>query len=320
MNLAYEPTYTDFLNARHERDMDYLVRRISPQESYDALLKFPRYFEIETVNACNATCPMCTIADWKREAGLMKDDLFKKIAYEIGAHPEVKRVHLYRDGEPLLDKRLHRKIKLLKSLNVRRVGISTNCSLLDREHAEAILWAGIDEVILSVDSIRSDTYEKIRTGLDFGDVMNNAQEFFRLRDDVNPECQIWVRMIRQELNDKEWPEYRSYWAGYANSSDRIDYRYIHNWGTQLKDFKAISTADTHKPCVALWSLMTIFADGSVPLCNVDYNNKYPLGSVLTNTISEIWQSQEQARRQQMHLDRERNKIPPCEHCTVWSEK
>jgi len=42
---------------------DYLHTRISPQESYEDLLAFPRYFEIETVNACNARCTMCTIDD-----------------------------------------------------------------------------------------------------------------------------------------------------------------------------------------------------------------------------------------------------------------
>ncbi len=42
---------------------EYLQRRISPQESYEDLLNFPRFIEIETVNACNARCPMCTIDD-----------------------------------------------------------------------------------------------------------------------------------------------------------------------------------------------------------------------------------------------------------------
>src|SRR5882672_2334498 len=74
---------------------DYLVRRISPTESYNDLLDFPRFFEIETVNACNARCPMCTINDWDRRDGLMSDDLYKRIVDEIKGHPEVKRVHLY---------------------------------------------------------------------------------------------------------------------------------------------------------------------------------------------------------------------------------
>ena len=38
----------------------YLVRRVSEHESIGRLVEFPRYFEVETVNACNAACPIMT--------------------------------------------------------------------------------------------------------------------------------------------------------------------------------------------------------------------------------------------------------------------
>ena len=66
-----------------ETAKEYLNRRISPEEPYESLLSFPRFLEIETVNACNARCPMCTIADWQRNTPTMKDDLFQRIADEI---------------------------------------------------------------------------------------------------------------------------------------------------------------------------------------------------------------------------------------------
>ena len=90
------------------------VERRAGEPAWSAA-SFPRYFEIETVNACNARCPMCTIDDWDRRDGLMKDALFEKIAAEIGDHADVvKRVSLYRDGEPLLDKKLSAKTALIK--------------------------------------------------------------------------------------------------------------------------------------------------------------------------------------------------------------
>ena len=48
---------------------------------------------------------MCTINDWQRDTPTMKDELFEKIAAEvIDNADELRRVSLYRDGEPLLDK------------------------------------------------------------------------------------------------------------------------------------------------------------------------------------------------------------------------
>jgi radical SAM protein with 4Fe4S-binding SPASM domain len=308
--------------AEIETHEGYLVRRISPGESIGALTDFPRYFEIETINACNAACPMCTIADWNRRDGAMKDDLFEKIAGEIERHAgAVKRVHLYRDGEPLLDKKLGRRIERLKRAGVKEVGISTNVELLTPDKAEVLFLSGLDELILSVDSLKPEVYAKIRVGLDFDRVLVNCHSAFRVRDWLGTKkCKIRVRMIRQELNIDEWPAFEAYWKPYLSShGDTVEYRDIHNWGGQLEGFKAIAAADTMRPCLALWSLMVIFADGSVPLCNVDYNKKYPLGNVKENSIAELWRSHEQNRRRNIHMHGLRAAIPPCTNCTVWSE-
>ena len=58
---------------------NYLNRRIDLKSSYDGLLDYPKYVEIETVNACNARCPMCTINDWERNYPVMRDNVFDKI-------------------------------------------------------------------------------------------------------------------------------------------------------------------------------------------------------------------------------------------------
>ena len=58
----------------------YLNRRIDKKVKFENLLEFPKYIEIETVNACNARCPMCTINDWERNYPIMKDDVWNKIS------------------------------------------------------------------------------------------------------------------------------------------------------------------------------------------------------------------------------------------------
>ncbi len=300
-----------------ETNRDYLIRRISPEETLEALCDFPRYFEIETVNACNAACPMCTIADWQRQPQVMKDDLFEKIAAEICEHKEeVKRVRLFRDGEPLLDKKLGARIRRLKDGGCKSVGISTNAQLLDRDKAESILWAGLDEIFLSIDSLVKDTYDKIRVGLDFETVRDNCVNFFKVRDWAGSDCKIRVRMIRQEANQDEWDDFENFWKFILGPNDTVEYKDIHNWGGAL-DLK--TKGETERACVALWSLMVVFADGSVPLCNVDYNNKYPLGNVRDHTIQELWRSDKQNLRRKQHLFGCRAAIPPCTNCTVWSE-
>lgn len=299
----------------------YLTRRISPNEDLSALRRFPRYFEIETVNGCNARCPMCTIDDWNRKSPVMRDALFEKIAREIVEHrDEVIRVSLYRDGEPLIDKKLAQRVALLKAGGVRRVAISTNVSLLREPVARDLLEAGIDEVILSIDSLRKEVFEAIRVRLNFDEVMENALRFIELRNRLRPGAQIRVRMIRQESNLDEWPAYEAFWHSKVAPGDRVNFLNIHNWGSQLDGYHPVGDVSRRvAPCVALWSLMVIFADGEVPLCNVDYNNKYPTGNVRDHSIAELWTSAIVEERRCLHFEGRRDEIPPCAGCTVWDE-
>lgn len=304
-----------------DKAREYLNRRISPAESYDDLLRYPRYVEVETVNACNARCPMCTIEDWTRDSPTMKADLFKKISDDLIAHAgELKRVSLYRDGEPLLDKKLPDRVAILKDGGIRQVTISSNIGLLNEKMARALLEARLDVIIMSIDSLQKDVFESIRVRLDFDEVLANALRFIELRNRIRPETRIWMRMIRQDSNYREWTEYEAFWKSRLAPTDRIYYHNLFNWGAQLGGFKPVATSyEPSLPCVSLWSLLVIFANGDVPLCNVDYNNKYPTGSVLAHSIADLWQSKIMMERRHLHLDGKKECISLCGKCNVWDE-
>ena len=64
---------------------------------------------------------------------------------------------------------------------------------------------------------------------------------------------------------------------YASDIDRIYYHNIFNWG-QLDGYKSVSKFNLiYLRCFMVFN--GNFANGDVPLCNVDYNNKYPTGSI-----------------------------------------
>ena len=299
----------------------YIINRIDPKENINSLLEFPRYVEIETVNACNARCPMCTINDWERNYPVMKDDVFNKISDELIENKRyLKRVSLYRDGEPLIDKKLSKRINKFKENGIDNTSIATNVSLLNEKKSYDLLNAGLGIIILSIDSLKKDIFEKIRVRLNFDEVIENAIKFFEIRDKINPNCRVWVRMIRQEENYNEWDNYFNFWKKYASEKDRIYFHNIFNWGGQLENFKPVSESfEPNLPCISLWSLMVFFANGDVPLCNVDYNNKYPVGNVLKNNIKDLWNSKISNLRRKYHLESQKDKIDICKNCNVWDE-
>ncbi len=300
---------------------EYLSKRIN-NKSVNKLEEFPSYIEIETVNACNARCPMCTINDWERNYPTMKDDVFNKISDELIENKNyLKRVSLYRDGEPLLDKKLAQRINKFTQAGFHDTSIATNVSLLNEKRSTDILEAGLGLVVLSIDSLNKDIFEKIRVRLKFEEVRENAIKFLQLRDKINPNCRVWIRMIRQESNKDEFNNYYDFWRKYTSDKDRIYYYNIFNWGGQLENFKPMEkTFEPNLPCVALWSLMVFFTNGDVPLCNVDYNNKYPTGNVMKTSIKELWDSQIMKSRRKLHLTNNKKFISICKDCNVWDQK
>ena len=300
---------------------EYLSKRIN-NKNIETLLEFPSYVEIETVNACNARCPMCTINDWERNYPTMKDDVFNKISDELIEYKRyLERVSLYRDGEPLLDKKLPSKINKFTEAGFYNTSIATNVSLLNEKKSRELLESGLGLIVMSIDSLNKDVFEKIRVRLNFEQVRDNAIKFLELRDKINPKCRVWIRMIRQEENKHEWNDYHAFWKKYASEQDRIYYYNIFNWGGQLDNYKAIEKSfEPNLPCVVLWSLMVIFTNGDVPLCNVDYNNKFPTGNVMRSSIKDLWNSKVMHERRKWHLNKEKSKISICTNCNVWDQK
>jgi hypothetical protein len=229
-------------------------------------------------------------------------------------------VSLFKDGEPLLDKKLPRRVALLKERGVKNVAVHTNVSLLDEKRAAPLLEAGIDEITLSIDSLRKDVFETIREGLELEEVLENALRFIGLRDRIRPGAQIKMRMILQELNQDEWPEYEAYWSDKLAPHDRCFTHNIHNWGGQLEGHKHVAASlQPQVPCLSLWSAMVIFANGDVPMCTVDFNNMHPTGSVVDNTIKELWDSPVMEERRNIHMEHRRGVFPNCQTCNVWDE-
>ena len=152
-----------------------IARRLDIESIRESFF-FPKYFAIETVNSCNARCVMCTIDDWEKVRNpIMSDKLFKKFVEEVSCHHKwVDRVCLNTDGEPTLDKSLHKKIKLLKDAGIKEVTMATNVQLLDEKRIHQYLDAGLDDIMVSIDGITKDTFEKIRVNLDYETVVQNS--------------------------------------------------------------------------------------------------------------------------------------------------
>jgi radical SAM protein with 4Fe4S-binding SPASM domain len=314
----------DVTPERLKAELDRLAERIDISEIEESL-RFPRFFQIETTRLCNARCPFCAIDQWDKSVPMMPEALWQKIAAELVEYRDwIRFVDLQRAGEPLLDKKMYQRVKQLKDGGIKHVAISTNASGLNDKNARALLEAGIDEVMLSIDSVEKKKYEELRVGLNYEQVLGNIRNYFRLRDEILPNSQIRVRAVCVFDPDKEHQEvlaWENFWRPLKKPHDRIYMKRVHSWGNQVDVEGAPDpNGNIFHPCIIPWSTMHITAMGTVALCPHDYDGKANLGDINIHSIAEVWRAQKLEEVRRLHATGNRNEISFCRGCRTFDEE
>jgi len=306
------------------QEMQKIAHRLKMGDISEALT-FPKYFQIETVRLCNARCPFCAVDQWDKSHPFMEEVLFAKILDELADYAAwIEFIALQRAGEPLLDKHIVQRVGRLKEIGIKTVSLSTNASRLTEDKTRELLGTGLDEIMFSIDSIDKESYQKMRVGLSYEQVIENIETFFRLRDRLRPECRVRVRGV--SFYDLDNPEHRrelarweDFWSRFRREGDRIYMKQAHNWGNQ-KTWDAVQSYEwVYHPCVLPWSTLHITAMGRIALCPQDYDGKMNLGDVNRNTIAEIWNDESWRRVRRLHESGWRNEISFCRGCRLFDE-
>ena len=294
-------------------------------DNLNEVKKFPKYFQIGTVNYCNSRCIMCP-----QNSGVsvkktyMKDELFEKILNELKEYSNwIESVAVYLYGEPLLDSAIVRRVAKLNNIGIKNIQLSTNAELLSSEIVEALYAAGLNDIRFSIDAFSKKTFESIRIGLDFDKVIRNIHHAIQLRNEKYPDVSIRVTFVIQERNEIEVSDFRRYWMKYLDDKkDKIVFfnkttRY--NWS--LGDKERRETSVDNQACVSLFSTIVIDSDGSVPLCCLDTNHDVVFGNLNDNntSISSIWNGEHINKLRMMHLSHGRGSCSSCMGCDVWAD-
>ncbi len=289
------------------------------------MLDFPPYIQLETSFVCNARCNMCVVHKADR-AAFMTDVLFEKILAELKDNvASIKRVTIQFCGEPLLDIKLQDRVKRLKNIGIADVFFGTNGSLLNNDRAAVLLDSGVDQIDFSVDGSSAETFEKIRVGLSYSDVVANIKNFIEMRNKGNYDTAIRLRYTIQQANCHEVNDYLNYWKPLLGPNDKAYAKYMHNFGgdTALEELYTgehpASVNLDDKPCISPWNSFVILSDGRVVLCCNDYSGQYVLGDLNSNTIYDIWHSKSFSDIREKHQNSGRGSMAICKGCTVWDD-
>jgi radical SAM protein with 4Fe4S-binding SPASM domain len=98
----------------------------------------------------------------------------------IGQFPHLKRADMTGQGENLLSNDFFEMVRRLKSRSV-SVTFYDNFTLVSPEIAKQIISSGIDSIVISHDGATRETYEKIRKGAKFDDVISNIKNLMDMK-------------------------------------------------------------------------------------------------------------------------------------------
>lgn len=286
----------------------------------------PWHINVETVFGCNSRCTMCVIDQpTRRKKGVMAEPLYRRIVDSLAEHcGTIRQFDFIGLGEPLLDPNLAARVAYAKGKGINGTAIATNADLLDAGKAAALLDAGIDTVIFSIDGTRAETHEAIRRGVSFERVKANAERIVRLRDEGGYATKFVFRFIRQDSNEAEWPEYERHWRGQVDPGRDLVMCYgRHNWGgtlcsrEELVGESAVRAEVDRLPCHWVFDTINIRKDGEVVLCCEDaLDPQYDFGNAAEVAPLEAFNCKAFKAVRRLHVQGRKNAIPMCRECTV----
>lgn len=139
---------------------------------------------IETSGKCNFQCIMCPTLNYQNNKIIMKDDIFR-IILDFISQNNIKSVDLTGWGEPLLDKKLFERIKMIKKMKENiRITFTTNAKLLDEKKLLELFDSKVDAINVSFDGATQETYDSVRGKGNYVKVIENLEKLIQYKKEI----------------------------------------------------------------------------------------------------------------------------------------
>jgi len=134
---------------------------------------------VEPTSLCNLDCRICLRKSWDEATGAMGADTYQNLMEGLRQMPSLRRVSFWGIGEPLLHPQIASMVAQAKEIGA-ETQIITNGLLLDRAKAKGLVEAGLDRLIVSLDSVSTTSQPDARSGDQVAQVCQNVSYFREL--------------------------------------------------------------------------------------------------------------------------------------------
>lgn len=246
-------------------------------------VKSPRLYQIETTSRCNLKCGFCPRTEMVASGGAHRDmnaDMplvkFRNILDDFDG---LESIELFHFGEPFMHDNLHDYIRACKERGI-YVVVASNLLPATPRKIDAAFDAGLDFLVMDVDSLDPDRYAAARVGGSL-DILQKRVNYIL----NHPKAPYTVAQTIMLDGNKEYElgEFVE-WAG--GRPDEIRYKFLDSFrGTNEKP----GGLAPHEVCREPFYGMTIHVNGDVVACDRDWAGENVMGNVHVEPVQEIWE-------------------------------
>ena len=273
----------------------------------------PLFVSVEPAAVCQLRCPECPVGLRNLETSKSRDlertmslEIWSRVLSEIRNTALI--VQFYFQGEPLLNMDLPRMIREAHEAGLYTI-VSTNAQAMTPEMAQALVSAGLDRIIISMDGLTQESYSAYRIG---GSVEKTKAAIRSLREakhhtpyTIHHTPVIELQCLRLKPNEHEWSDFKRLYKSLG--ADRLTFKtaqlYDYEEGHPLmpsnpRYSRYIQDSDglyhrrpLRKGCFRVWSGAVITTTGEVLPCCYDKSHAYAYGNIMNAHISELFNNE-----------------------------
>ena len=272
-------------------------------------LDFPKSILIETLNICQGSCKFCPYRTIRNnETPTYLDyDIYKQMIDEISKY-DVKRLTLFNNNEPLIDRRIYDFIKYAReTLNDVEITLSSNGILVTNDVLIKLKESGLTHLYFSIPTLNENYYKDIM-GVGIHNILN-------VLDSVSDK--ELLKMIRIAV-----PKTRFYNKNdFDNRLNKFlictwDLEYKGNWGLKNDFAYLVEDLEYTGPCDRPLDQMVIISNGDSIICCRDWRYENVIGNVYKDSLYDIWHSDEMKRIQDLISKQDYDHIECCKDCNM----
>lgn len=194
----------------------YKRRRLSPNTEFwldereGDLVLYPRLPDarklyIEVTTSCNLNCLTCIRHSWTDPHSHMKPETFQKIMDSLDGLPNLERVIFTSFGEPLMNRNLLSMIAEVRKRDL-AVTLGSNGVMLKEKVLRELFRLGIDQLVVSIDGGKPETYEGVR-GTQLAIIIENVKKFNEIKKEMGAfKPSLGIEFVAMQSNQSELRE------------------------------------------------------------------------------------------------------------------